>query len=426
MTVVGRIRAPQLNRQQRRQKMDGGMAQSCWLLVTLSLKGILAGDWSVHLPSGPICAVIGSSIEIPCSYDYPQTSNETRGEGRPSAQGGGGEGGQKYMVLSEMWCLEDSRCITARYVYHSDHIFPDPSYQNRVQYLGGPGSKVCSLRITDLRQSDSGTYVFYLITNHSTEKMPEQAGVQLLVADSPSAVTALASPPRGITEGATLRLACCSPAEPQANVIWYKSTSDSVTHTGQVWNISKVTSDDSGSYYCQMQTGAKVHNSTILPVDVQYAPRNTTVSVSPAGQLDYELPMILTCSSDANPPVHTYIWYQGAACLSDADKSFHQGRRTVATPTGSSQTSSSANITTKESGQHCCVARNRHGSQTFSIMLRGSRAVIPPLSGKRKGVIAGVFIGILLAIVVIAICVIRKQKSARRQSYVLTATASEP
>ncbi|XP_063343362.1 lachesin isoform X3 [Pelmatolapia mariae] len=404
MTVVGRIRAPQLNRQQRRQKMHGGMAQSCWLLVTLSLK------------------------EIPCSYDYPQTSNETREEGWPSAQGGGGEGGQKYMVLSEMWCLEDSRCITARYVYHSDHIFPDPSYQNRVQYLGEPGSKVCSLRITDLKQSDSGTYVFYLITNHSTEKMPEQAGVQLLVADSSSAVTALASPSRGITEGATLRLACCSPAEPQANVTWYKSTSNSVTHTGQVWNITEVTSDDSGSYYCQMQTGAKVHNSTILPVDVQYAPRNTSVSVSPGGQLDYELPMTLTCSSDANPPVHTYIWYQGAACLSDADKSFHQGRRTVATPTGSSQTSSSANITTEESGQHCCVARNRHGSQTFSITLRGSRAaaVIPPLSGKRKGVIAGVFIGILLAIVVIAICVIRRQKSSRRQSYVLTATASEP
>lgn len=84
------------------QKMDGGRARSCWLLLTLSLKGedmrgsatvtsqqqsefrifvlthvfsrtgILAGDWSVHLPSGPICAVIGSSVVIPCSYDYPQ------------------------------------------------------------------------------------------------------------------------------------------------------------------------------------------------------------------------------------------------------------------------------------------------------------------------------------------------------------------
>lgn len=40
-------------------------------------------------------------------------------------------------------------------------------------------------------------------------------------------------------------------------------------------------------------------------------------------------------------------------------------------------------------------------------VLLSTAAVIPPLSGKRKGVIAGVFIGILLVIVVIAICVIR-------------------
>ncbi|XP_030606241.1 sialoadhesin [Archocentrus centrarchus] len=396
--------------------MDGGTAQSCWLLLTLFLKGILAGDWSVHLPSGPICTVTGSSVVIPCSYDYPQE------ESRLSAQDGGGDRGREYKVLSEMWCLEDSRCITPRYVYHSDHIFPDPSYKNRVQYLGQPGSKNCSLRITDLTQSDSGTYVFYLITNHSTEKMPEQAGVQLLVADSSSAVTALVSPPRDITEGTTLRLACCSPVQPQARFSWYKNASISVKHTGQVWNITEVTSDVSGSYYCQIQTGDKVQTSTMLPVSVQYPPRNTAVSVSPAGQLDYELPMTLTCSSDANPPVQTYIWYQGAACPSAADK----GRQTKATPTGNSQTSSSANITTEEYGQHCCVARNRHGSQTSSITLRDSRAVIPPLSAKSKAVLAGVIIGILLAVIAIAACFIRRRKSARRQSYVLTETAAKP
>ncbi|XP_032374094.1 uncharacterized protein LOC116690957 [Etheostoma spectabile] len=165
--------------------MGGRVAQSCWLLLTLSLKGILAGDWSVHLPSSPINAVIGSSVVLPCSYDYPQSSNETKEEGRLSSQGGGE--GQKYKVLSEMWCLEDSRCITPRYVFHSDGIFPDPSYKNRVEYLGQPGTKNCSLKISDLKQSDSRTYVFYLITSHPTQKMPEQSGTQLLVtATTPS------------------------------------------------------------------------------------------------------------------------------------------------------------------------------------------------------------------------------------------------
>lgn len=31
-----------------------------------------------------------------------------------SYKGGGGDG-QQYKVLSEMWCLKDSRCITQRY-----------------------------------------------------------------------------------------------------------------------------------------------------------------------------------------------------------------------------------------------------------------------------------------------------------------------
>lgn len=77
-------------------------------------------------------------------------------------------------------CLSLSVCL--RYVFHSAGIFPEPSYQNRVEYLGQPGTKNCSLRISDLRQSDSGSYVFYLITSHPTQKMPEQSGIQLLVA----------------------------------------------------------------------------------------------------------------------------------------------------------------------------------------------------------------------------------------------------
>ncbi|KAL7394037.1 hypothetical protein ABVT39_019739 [Epinephelus coioides] len=395
--------------------MGGQVAQSCWLLLTLSVEGILAGDWSVHLPSGPICAVTGSSVVLPCSYDYPQSSNETEKEGRLSAQGGGG--GQ-YKVLSEMWCLEDSRCLTSRYVFHSDGIFPDPSYQNRVEYLGQPGTRNCSLRISDLRQSDSGAYVFYLITSHPTEKMPEQSGVQLLVADSSSAVTVSVSPSSDITEGVALRLACCSPAaSPQARFRWYKSTSTSPRHAGQVWNISDVTSDYSGSYYCEIQTGDNVQKSAMLPIDIEYSPRNTAVSVSSHEVVQDGHPVTLTCSSDANPPVHTYTWYQGAACLPTADKSFYPARISPPRPTGSGLTLSSSSITTEQCGQHCCVARNRHGSQTHSVTLAGPKG--------DKSLIIGLIVGAVLVIMaIVAIVIARSQKPSRQQSYVLTETTA--
>ncbi|KAM9852645.1 neuronal growth regulator 1-like [Aulostomus maculatus] len=386
--------------------MSGDMAQTRWLLLTLSLTGILAGDWSVHLPSGPICAMAGSSVVLPCSYDYPQSSQPSVAKEK-----------QEYGVVSEMWCVEDSRCLTARYVFHSDGIFPDPSYQGRVQYLREPGKKSCSLRIQDLRVSDSGTYVFYLITNHTTQKMPEQSGIQLLVAGSSGAVPVSASSSGDIIEGAALRLACCSPAaQLEALYRWYKDTISTPKHTGQTLNIREVTSDDSGSYYCQIHTRDGVQNSTVLDVDVQYAPRHTTVSVRSAGQLGEKLPVTLTCSSVANPPVHTYTWYQGEACLPTADKSFHHGRRSEATPTGRGQTVSSVNITADEHSQHCCVARNRHGLQTRTVTLNSSEG-----SSVSRNVLIGVIIAILLAVLaVVAFIMSRRQRSSRHQSNALT------
>lgn len=405
--------------------MGGRGAQSCWLLLTLSLKGILAGDWSVHLPSGPVCALIGSSVVLPCSYDYPQSSNESRAEGRLPTQGGGGEE-EPYKVLSEMWCREDSRCLTQRYVFHSAGVFPDPSYHNRVRHLGQAGTKNCSLKISDLRASDSGTYVFYLITSHPTQKMPEQRGIQLLVADSSSAVTMSASPSGGITEGDALRLACCSPsADPQARFRWFQSTSSSPRHDGQVWDIGDATSEDSGSYYCQMQTGDGVQSSTTLAIDVEYSPRNTVVSISPAGEPQGGLPVTLTCSSDANPPVHTYTWYRGAACLPAGDKSFHQATQSLAKPTGGGSAIGSVDISTEEYGPHCCVARNTHGSQTYSVTLRDTRASTPPTSTGSRVLLISVIVCVLLAILaIVAFLMRRRQKTSQRGSYVPTATTA--
>lgn len=113
----------------------------------------------------PVYATSGSSVVLECTYDYPEESDQ----------------GILRKVLSEMWCLNESRCITPRYVYHSAGIFPEPSYQGRLKYLGQTGSKNCSLMISDLRSEDSGVYVFRFITDHLKAKLPGQRGVNLQV-----------------------------------------------------------------------------------------------------------------------------------------------------------------------------------------------------------------------------------------------------
>lgn len=144
------------------------------LIISVIMPGsVLAGDWAVHVPVNPILAPHGSSVTIPCTYDFPDESGS-------------------YHVQSEMWCLNQSRCITRGYVYHSDNIFPEPAYQGRVQYLGSLGSKNCSVRISNLRMKDSGVYVFRFITNHPVSKLPGQKGVTLQVTEERSSTSTVA------------------------------------------------------------------------------------------------------------------------------------------------------------------------------------------------------------------------------------------
>ncbi|XP_016137555.1 sialoadhesin-like [Sinocyclocheilus grahami] len=138
---------------------------SIWTLLFLILSGALAADWIVHVPMDPVYTPLGSSVVLQCTYDYPEESDQ----------------GILRKVLSEMWCLNESRCITPRYVYHSAGIFPEPSYQGRVKYLGQTGSKNCSLMISDVRSEDSGVYMFRFITDHLKAKLPGQKGVNLQV-----------------------------------------------------------------------------------------------------------------------------------------------------------------------------------------------------------------------------------------------------
>ncbi|XP_072316697.1 myelin-associated glycoprotein-like [Eucyclogobius newberryi] len=366
-----------------------------WIALIIFLSGVLAADWSVNVPS-QICTVTGSSVVLPCTYNFPESKD-----------------GHQVEVKSAMWCLGNERCITPRYVYHSAGILLEPSFQSRVEYLGNLGSKNCSVKISALQESDSGTYVFYLITNHTTEKMPAQRGTQLLVSGSPAAVSVLAGPSSVIAEGESVSLSCCSPG-PSSEVLWFKTPSSAPKHNGSEWTISKTTHEDSGIYYCRVQTKEQVRKSKGLVLNVQYAPRNTVISASSS--------VTLTCSSDANPPVLTYTWYTGAACDSRADTSFYKSIQSYVPATVGGLTLSRINISSDPSEEHCCVARNRHGSQKSSVVSTSSET---SNSGDRKVLII-VTIAVLLAIIaIIAFVMTRRKKSSRNQSYALAATSAE-
>ncbi|XP_049895774.1 uncharacterized protein LOC126387285, partial [Epinephelus moara] len=101
-------------------------------------------DWRVTYTSTEICAVKGSTVEIHCSYRYPSRIY-----------------GRQITVEKTFW-------FTNMYPYDPVDLTTDPQYSGRVQYDCDKIRNYCTLRITDLRESDSAKYKFRFTTNQLT------------------------------------------------------------------------------------------------------------------------------------------------------------------------------------------------------------------------------------------------------------------
>ncbi|KAL7403606.1 hypothetical protein ABVT39_002902 [Epinephelus coioides] len=116
-------------------------------------------DWRVTYTSTEICAVKGSTVDIHCSYRYPSRIN-----------------GLDTKVEKAFWFID-----------MKDGVFvdlkTDPQYSGRVQYQHDEIRNDSTLRITDLRESDSAVYKFRFITNQTDGIFFGQPGVTLSVTD---------------------------------------------------------------------------------------------------------------------------------------------------------------------------------------------------------------------------------------------------
>lgn len=78
------------------------------------------------------------------------------------------------------------------------------------------------------------------------------------------------------------------------------------------------------------------------------SPKDTSVSVSPAFEVDAGTNITLKCSSHANPPVVTFVWSK------IDDDILEVGRQPV--------------LVSVEVGQYFCTASNKHGSQNSTVV----------------------------------------------------------
>ncbi|XP_074508565.1 sialoadhesin-like [Sebastes fasciatus] len=129
--------------------------------------------------------------------------------------------------------------------------------------------------------------------------------------NSPQNTTLSVHPSGPVPEGRDVTLTCSSTANPAVrSYTWYRADGcqETVIGTGHVLTIKA--SKDDGPFYCEAGNDIGAGRSNLTQIDVQYSPKNTTVSVHPSGPVPEGRDVTLTCSSTANPAVRSYTWYR--------------------------------------------------------------------------------------------------------------------
>ncbi|KAJ8001590.1 hypothetical protein DPEC_G00171050, partial [Dallia pectoralis] len=326
------------------------------LVFTLLYVSVELGqdDWGVTYSPQSICVLKGSTVELSCTYKYPS--------------------GPK--VNETFWFTKEMPQNT--YV----NLLTDPNYSGRVtycNYTSNHDNNNNTMRITDLRETDSAEYKFTFITGQPGGKWIGKPGVILHVTDLQVNMT-----PSTVTEGQTVTLTCITSCTLTGNptYIWYKKNVTSPKASGQSYRITNITSEDSGEYYCVAGNTFGLVNSSTVFINVQYGSRNPSVSVSPSGEIVEGSSVTLTCSSDANPPVYNYTWY----------------KKNVTSPKASGQSYSITNITSEDSGDYYCVAENVIGSNNSTGL------IFITASPVKQYILIPVLVGITVAVLVLIFC----------------------
>ncbi|XP_071384056.1 B-cell receptor CD22-like, partial [Centroberyx affinis] len=277
-------------------------------------------------------------------------------------------------------CSSDAN-PAATYTWYKENGNPDHK-----PLKTGPQLDLVSIHSTDCRE------YYCKAENELGAKRSDSMSINLKY--GPKNTSVLVSPSGETVEGSSVTLTCSSDANPAATYTWYKE--NRTLHQGpeERYNFTSISSEDSGTYHCQSDNKYGQFNSSSLFIDVQYGPKNTSVLVSPSGEMVEGNSVNLTCSSDANPAA-TYSWY----------------KENESSPKASGQTFTITDIRPEHSGNYYCEAHNRRGHHTSTLQLT---VVAAPWKSTAAAVTTNLLLVIILLIFVFVW--IRRKRASKQPS----------
>uniref|UniRef100_A0A3Q1AIF7 B-cell receptor CD22 n=1 Tax=Amphiprion ocellaris TaxID=80972 RepID=A0A3Q1AIF7_AMPOC len=274
-------------------------------------------DWGVTFTSTEICAVKGATVEMSCDYKHPTYMY-----------------GNNLTVQETFWFIKDLVDLTTV-----------KAYTDRVQY--SCDGKRCTLRIRDLRKSDSAVYKFRFITNPPEGRYSSPTGVTLSVTDLHVYVPDLNSYKKTLT----CHSDCPLPAHP--TYVWYKNGHDIGIATQSVLSEDRRCSFlaltrviDLPNHYFGLVLNKVISGQ--VPLNLRTSP--PSLSASPSAEIMEGSSVNLTCRTDANPAANS-TWYK------------RNGNPALQSLSNESQLVFSS-IQSSDSGLYYCTVENTLGKRT--------------------------------------------------------------
>ncbi|XP_048051081.1 carcinoembryonic antigen-related cell adhesion molecule 6-like isoform X2 [Megalobrama amblycephala] len=300
--------------------MSVRMAPPLPLIFLLMIHGVSSADWGVSYSPSQICALKNSSVIMSCTYTYPTERQimkvfwtKVYKEGvEPPDLSEDPEYSQRLQYLGDK---QQNCTIRLSHVTQNDshmYYFRFTTDITEGKWIGNPG---VTLNVTDLQVespervtegdsvrltckssctlTDRATFIWYRNSQPLTERRDrnnelllqsvrrEDAGryscavpddnyispaVYLNVTYPPQYTFAGVSPCCEILAGDSVTLICSSDSNPPAEISWFKG--GTFVGSGGIYNISKISSDDSGEYKCRSinEHGEKYSDAVTLKI----------------------------------------------------------------------------------------------------------------------------------------------------------------